>query len=132
MSSVPSELRYTESHEWVRVEGDVATVGITDFAQEQLGDLTFVDLPKVGAALTAGTVMGSVESVKAAADVYAPVSGQVLEVNESLESDPGAVNREPYGAGWLVKVKVAGLPETLPETLLDAATYEKTMAACAH
>ena len=124
---IPKELKYAKSHEWAKIEGDVAIVGITHFAQEQLGDLTFVDLPKVGAKLTAGAEMGSVESVKAASELYSPVSGTVTEINAALESAPEAVNQDPYGAGWMIKVKLSA-----PADLLDASAYEQVCAAEAH
>ena len=124
---IPNDLKYAKSHEWAKIEGDVATVGITHFAQEQLGDLTFVDLPKVGATVTAGAEMGSVESVKAASELYSPVTGIVTEVNAALENAPEAVNQEPYGAGWMVKVKLSA-----PADLLDAAAYEQVCAEEAH
>ena len=124
MSTVPSNLRYAKSHEWVRLEADgTATLGITDHAQNSLGDITFVQLPKVGAALKAGESFGAVESVKAASDLYAPVGGTVTEVNGALDKAPEALNREPYGAGWLLKVALADPTEL--QALLDAAGYEK-------
>ena len=116
---IPEDLLYAKSHEWVMVEGDVATVGITHFAQEQLGDLTFVEMPEVGDTFEAGSEMGSVESVKAASEIYAPVSGEVIELNEELEDAPEKVNEEPYGAGWILKFKIKGEPEGL----LDAEGY---------
>lgn len=125
---IPNDLKYAKSHEWAKIDGDVATVGITHFAQEQLGDLTFVDLPKVGATLTAGTEMGSVESVKAASELYSPVSGQVVEVNAALENAPEAVNQDPYKTGWMLKVKLSAAPEGL----LDATAYADVCAAEAH
>ncbi len=125
---IPNDLKYAKSHEWAKIEGDVATIGITQFAQEQLGDLTFIDLPKAGAALTAGQEMGSVESVKAASEIYAPVSGTVLEINAALENAPEAVNQDPYGAGWMLKVKLSAEPADL----LDAAAYADVCAAEAH
>lgn len=125
---IPNDLKYAKSHEWTKIEGDVATIGITQFAQEQLGDLTFVDLPKAGATLTAGSEMGSVESVKAASELYAPVSGTVLEVNAALEGAPEAVNQDPYGAGWMLKVKLS----SVPADLLDASAYADVCAAEAH
>ncbi len=125
---VPKELKYAKSHEWAKIEGGVATVGITNFAQEQLGDLTYVDLPKVGATLTDGAEMGSVESVKAASELYSPVSGAVTEVNAALENAPEAVNQDPYGAGWMIKVKLTGSVDGL----LDAAAYEQVCAEEAH
>ena len=125
---IPKELKYAKSHEWAKIEGDVAIVGITHFAQEQLGDLTFVDLPKVGASVTAGAEMGSVESVKAASELYSPVTGTVTEINAALEAAPEAVNQDPYGAGWMLKVKLSAAPADL----LDAAAYEQVCAAEAH
>ena len=106
MSEIPQELRYTPDHEWIRVDGDVATIGITDFAQEQLGEVIYVELPDVGQTLEARAVMATVESVKAASDVYAPVAGEVIEVNEKTVDDPGLVNQSPYGDAWLVRVRV--------------------------
>lgn len=125
---IPSDLKYAKSHEWAKIEGDSATIGITQFAQEQLGDLTYVDLPKVGATLTAGAEMGSVESVKAASELYAPVSGTVTEVNAELDGAPEIVNQDPYAAGWMLKVKLSAAPEGL----LDAAAYEQVCAEEAH
>ena len=125
---IPNELKYAKSHEWAKIEGDTATVGITHFAQEQLGDLTYVELPKVGASVTAGAEMGSVESVKAASELYSPVSGTVTEVNAALEGAPEAVNQDPYTAGWMIKVKLSGAPEGL----LDATAYAQVCADEAH
>ncbi|RWU07301.1 glycine cleavage system protein GcvH [Pseudodesulfovibrio sp. S3] len=125
---MPDDLLYAKSHEWVLIEGDIATVGITDFAQEQLGDLTFVELPEVGDTFEAGSEMGSVESVKAASEIYSPVSGEVIEVNESLEDNPEKVNEEPYGDGWLLKFKIKGTPEGL----LDADEYATVVESEAH
>src|SRR5580704_4808150 len=103
----PENLRYTKEHEWVRVEGDAAVVGITDHAQEQLGDIVYVDLPKPGAHLEQGKTLGSVESVKAVSDIYAPVSGEVLEVNDALSTAPEKLNQDPHGDAWLVKIKLS-------------------------
>lgn len=125
---IPANLLYTKSHEWTKVEGDTATVGITQFAQEQLGDLTFVDLPNVGDQVAAGAEMGSVESVKAASELYSPVTGEVLAVNGDLASAPEKINQDPYGAGWMIKVKLSAQPQGL----LDAAAYEQVVAASAH
>ena len=124
----PEDILYAATHEWVRIEGDEAVIGITDFAQEQLGDITYVDLPSVGAILEAGQEMGSVESVKAASDIYSPVAGEVIAVNEALESAPEKVNESPYDAGWMIRVKLAAAPAGL----LDAAAYEKLVAEEAH
>lgn len=123
MAEFPKELRYSDSHEWVRVDDDdVITVGITDHAQSQLGDLVFVELPDADAHIEAGDEAAVVESVKTAADVYSPVTGEVIEVNEALQSDPGLVNHDPYGDGWLFRVKVDDIDEI--KTLLDAESYE--------
>src|SRR5437588_12190466 len=101
---VPEELRYTKDHEWIRVEGDVGTVGITDHAQEELGDIVFVELPKVGTQLEQSASFGSVESVKAVSDIYSPAAGQVTEVNQALAEAPEKVNEDPYGQGWIMKI----------------------------
>jgi glycine cleavage system H protein len=124
MSNVPAHLRYAKSHEWLRPEADgTATIGITDYAQAALGDITYVQLPKVGATLQAGATFGVVESVKAASDLYAPASGTVLEVNGALDSAPETLNTAPYDAGWMLKIKLANPAETA--ALLDAAAYTK-------
>lgn len=131
MSNIPTELKYTKSHEWVRDEGDgMVTVGISDHAQEALGDLVFVELPEVGQAVSAGDEMGVVESVKAASDLYSPVSGEVVAVNESLGDAPEVVNSDPYGDGWIARIRLAegsGLDE-----LLDAEAYTKVAEADEH
>lgn len=122
MSNIPADLRYAKSHEWVKAAADgTVLVGITDYAQNSLGDITFVQLPKAGASLKAGETFGVVESVKAASDVYAPIAGTVLEVNTSLEANPEKVNASPYADGWMLKLKPAD-PAALG-TLLDAAGY---------
>jgi len=124
MSNIPNELRYAESHEWVRVEADgTAVVGITDPAQDALGDLVYVELPEVGANLSAGDEAGVVESVKAASDIYAPVAGEVIAVNEALNDSPETVNSDPYGEGWLFKLKLTDAFDV--DGLLDAAAYAK-------
>jgi glycine cleavage system H protein len=120
---VPSDLRYTKDHEWVRVDGDTATIGVTDFAANQLGDVVFVDLPPVGKSVEQFATFGVVESVKAVSDLYAPLSGEVVEVNGDLGSKPELVNSDPFGDGWMIKVKV-GDDAQLGE-LLDAAGYDK-------
>jgi glycine cleavage system H protein len=126
MSTVPSELRYAKSHEWLKLAGDgTATVGITDYAQNSLGDITYVQLPKVGATLAAGQVFGVVESVKAASDLYAPVAGEVIEVNSVLDSAPETVNSAPYEGGWMMKIKLADA--SAADALLDAEAYEKAI-----
>ena len=127
MSMYPENFRYTKEHEWVCVEDDTATVGITDHAQQELGDIVYVDLPKVGARLEQGASLGSVESVKAVSDVYAPVSGEVAEVNATLADKPEALNRDPHGAAWLVKVKLSNPAEV--EGLLSAADYTAYVGA---
>lgn len=116
-----AERYYTETHEWVEVDGDVATIGITDFAQSQLGDVVFLELPSVGRMLESGDSFGVVESVKAASDLYSPVAGTVVEVNESLSENPETVNRDPYAAGWLIKVRLNG---DLGEGMLDESGYK--------
>jgi len=127
MSHVPPDLRYAKSHEWVKLDPDgTATVGITDYAQAALGDITYVQLPKVGAALRAGGMFGVVESVKAASDVYAPLSGTVTAVNSALENAPEALNKDPYGSAWILKLKAADPREAA--ALLDAAAYAQATA----
>jgi glycine cleavage system H protein len=124
MSNIPAELRYSKSHEWVKPESDgTVTIGITDYAQNSLGDITYVQVPKVGATLKAGETFGVVESVKAASDLYAPLGGTVTAVNTALESAPETVNRAPYGEGWMLKLKPAD-PAAI-EAMLDAAAYGK-------
>jgi glycine cleavage system H protein len=119
-------LKYTKDHEWILLIGDVATVGITPFAQEKLGDLVFVELPGAGSKFDKGAVAATVESVKAASDVYAPVAGEVVEANDKLESEPGLVNAEPTGNGWLFKMKVADAGDL--DTLLDEKAYQALTA----
>ena len=127
MSNVPANLRYAKSHEWLRVEADgTATVGITDYAQAALGDITFVQVPKVGAALKAGETFGVVESVKAASDLYLPVAGTVIAVNATLDSAPETVNSAPYDGGWMLKLKLADA--AAPAGLMDAAAYTTVIA----
>ncbi len=118
----PSNLKYTKDHEWILVEGDQATVGITDFAQSELGDLVFIDISTEGESLSHGEVFGSVEAVKTVSDLYMPVSGEVLEVNSSLDSAPETVNSDPYGDGWMVKIKLSDLSEI--NDLLSADDYK--------
>ena len=121
MSNTPSELKYTKSHEWVRLEGDVATIGITDFAQSELGDVVYVDLPTVGRVLASGDSFGSVESVKTVSEVYAPIGGEVVEVNEALGAQSELINSDPYGKGYMIKIRVADASQV--DGLLDAAGY---------
>ena len=124
MSNIPAELRYSKSHEWVKTEADgTVAIGITDYAQNSLGDITYVQVPKVGATLKAGEAFGVVESVKAASDLYSPVGGTVVAVNSALESAPETVNRDPYGAGWMLKLKLTDAAAV--NALLDAAAYGK-------
>jgi glycine cleavage system H protein len=118
--SVPEELQYTRSHEWVRTEDDTATIGITDHAQDALGDIVFVELPETGATFDAGDSFGTVESVKAVSDLYTPVGGEVVEVNEALGDSPEKINEDPYGEGWIVKIQVSGEAD-----LLSASDYEQ-------
>ena len=118
--SVPEELQYTKSHEWVRREGDTATIGITDHAQDELGDVVFVELPEEGDTFDAGDSFGTVESVKAVSDLYTPVGGEVVEINEVLGDSPEKINEDPYGEGWIVKLRISGEPAGL----LSAADYE--------
>jgi len=120
MSLIPDGLKYTKDHEWAKLEGAVATVGVTDHAQKELGDIVFVELPKVGATITSGQSFGTIEAVKTVAELYAPVTGTVEAVNTSLAADAGVINQDPYGKGWIIKVKVSGGQEGL----LDAAAYK--------
>ncbi len=120
--NVPQNLRYANSHEWVLLDGDIATVGISDHAQEELTDVVFVELPPVGKTVDVGDPTAVVESVKAASDIYAPVSGEVVEVNDAVEADPALVNTDPYGKGWIFKLKVKNAAQL--DDLLDATGYE--------
>jgi glycine cleavage system H protein len=124
-----AERRYTKTHEWVTLDGKRATVGITDFAQSQLGDVVFLELPSAGRKLAARETFGVIESVKAASDLYSPVPGRISEVNEKLASKPELINSDPYGEGWILKIDLAG---DLPEDLLDEAEYKKVTEASAH
>lgn len=123
----PTNFHYTKEHEWVRVEGDTGVVGITNHAQQELGDIVYVDLPKVGAKLEKGGVLGSVESVKAVSDIYAPVSGEVLEVNGALTTAPEQLNADPHGEAWLAKIRLSAPDEI--KTLLSADDYQKYIGA---
>ncbi len=120
--NTPTNLKYSKDHEWVKVDGNVATIGITDFAQSQLGDIVFVDIQTEGEELEAGEVFGAIEAVKTVADGLMPVSGKVIEVNAELEGAPESVNSDPYGAGWMIKVEMSNPAEV--DDLLDAAAYE--------
>ena len=125
--NIPSKLKYTSDHEWVRVEGDVAYVGVTDFAQGELGDIVFIDVDTEGETLEKEAVFGSIEAVKTVSDLFLPVGGEVLEFNSELEDNPELVNSDPYGDGWIVKIKIADSSEL--DALLDAAAYEKAINA---
>ena len=119
--NVPSTLRYTKEHEWIRLEGDIATVGITDFAQGELGDIVFVEVETVGESLAADEVFGTIEAVKTVSDLFLPVAGEVVAFNEAVEADPEMVNKDPYGDGWIIQIKVTDPADV--EALLDAAAY---------
>jgi glycine cleavage system H protein len=123
----PENLRYTKEHEWVLVEGDSGTIGITDHAQRELGDIVYVDLPKIGATYSQGATFGSVESVKAVSDIYAPVSGEVTAINEELSTAPEKLNQDPHGGAWLIKVKLQSPAEI--QQLMTAADYQKHIGA---
>jgi glycine cleavage system H protein len=125
-ASYPEDLRYHPEHDWARIEGDVATLGITWYGQDQLGEIVFFDAPEVGAALTKDAAYAEVESVKAVSDVVAPISGEVVEVNEALADEPERINEDPYGEGWLVKVRISDPSEA--DELLDAEAYEGSLS----
>jgi|SRR5436190_399348 len=122
----PEDLRYTKQHEWIRISGDTGTVGITDYAQKELGDVVFVELPKVGDKLAAGKALGTVESVKAVSEIFCPVSGEITEVNTALVDTPEILNADPYGKGWLVRLRIEKAPS---EGLLSAKQYEEYVGA---
>jgi glycine cleavage system H protein len=121
----PSNLRYTKDHEWVSLEGDIATIGITDFAQRELGDIVYVEVETIGKTMQAGEIFGTVEAVKTVSDLYLPVAGTILELNAALAGTPEAVNNDPYGEGWMIKMKVADPAEVA--ALMDAPAYEATV-----
>lgn len=121
--NVPEELKYTEDHEWLRLEGEIGTVGITDYAQHELGDIVYVELPEVGQQFNKGDTLATVEAVKTVAEVYAPVGGEVVEVNKILENEADKVNQDPYGEGWMVKLKITDVSAV--EELMDAAAYRQ-------
>ena len=123
--NIPSNLKYSNDHEWCRVEGEFAYVGITDFAQSQLGDIVFVDVPTVGEELAAGEIFGSIEAVKTVSDAFIPVSGEVVEFNDAVDADPALVNKDPYGEGWMIKVRLTA-PEEV-ESLLTDEQYKELM-----
>lgn len=122
MANVPANLKYSDDHEWCRVEGEYAYIGITDFAQSELGDIVFVDIPTLGETLSKGDVFGTIEAVKTVSDAFLPVSGEIAEVNPAIDADPALVNRDPYGEGWMVKVRMSDPAEV--EALLSAGQYE--------
>ncbi len=124
---IPEELKYTKDHEWVKIEGDVVTIGITDFAQSELGDIVYVDVDTLDETVEADEVFGSVEAVKTVSDLFMPVTGEVVEFNEELEDEPENVNTDPYGKGWMIKVKVSDVSEI--ENLLDAQGYKAIIGA---
>jgi glycine cleavage system H protein len=122
MANVPEDLHYSKDHEWIRVEGDIGTIGITDHAQDSLGDVVYVELPKAGESFAAHESFGSVESVKAVSEIFTPVGGEITEVNESLQDEPEKVNTDPYGEGWMIRVRMTNSGEV--DSLLNAAEYE--------
>ena len=126
--NIPQELLYTKDHEWVRLNGDTATVGVTDFAQGELGDVVFVQLPNTGRRVTQGEAFGTIEAVKAVADIYSPVSGEITEVNSTLTEKPESMNQDPYGAGWVVKIKTSDI-QADKSHLLDPAAYADLTSA---
>lgn len=130
MSKTPAELKYAPTHEWVRIEGDIATIGITDHAQDALGDLVYVELPEVGDTVAAHDEAGVVESVKAASDIYAPVSGEIVAVNEALADSPEIINSDPYHDGWMYRIRMSDAAEL--EDLLSAEDYDAQVAAEEH
>jgi glycine cleavage system H protein len=129
MSNIPENLRYSKDHEWVSVENDIATIGITDYAQHSLGDVVYIDMPRVGDKLNTHESFGSVESVKAVSEIFTPVAGEISEVNDGLNDTPEAVNNDPYSAGWMIKIKMDNPLEA--DGLLSAAEYEEYLAASA-
>jgi len=124
---VPKDLKYTKTHEWLKIEGDTAIIGITDYAQKELSDIVYVDLPEPGKTLSQGDVLGTIEAVKSVSDFYTPISGAILESNQVLKTTPALVNKEPYGKGWMVKIKVSNSSEL--SGLLSAEDYEKITIA---
>jgi glycine cleavage system H protein len=125
--NIPSELKYTKDHEWIRLEGDIATIGITAFAQSELGDIVYIEIETIGETIEKESVFGTVEAVKTVSDLFMPLSGEVLELNPRLESEPELVNKDPYGDGWMVKVKVSDLSSV--SELLSAETYKDLIGA---
>ncbi|KAK9831356.1 hypothetical protein WJX81_005134 [Elliptochloris bilobata] len=129
-ATVSEDRKYAASHEWAKVDGDIATIGISDFAQAELGDIVYVEMPEVGSQMESGAVFGVVESVKAASDVYSPVSGEVVEFNEKLVEEPGSVNKDPFGEGWMVKLRLSDPSQV--DSLMDAKAYEQKCASDDH
>jgi glycine cleavage system H protein len=125
----PTDYRYTKQHEWIKAQGDIGTIGITDYAQQELGDVVFVEMPKVGAKLKAGSSFGTIESVKAVSEIYSPVSGEVTETNSALVDAPEKINKDPHNTAWLIKVKLADPAEV--SSLMDAAGYQAYIAEAA-
>ena len=121
--NIPSNLQYTKDHEWVKIENGVATIGITDFAQGELGDIVFVELPEVGKSFNAGDTFGTIEAVKTVTDLFSPISGNIVAINEGLDNDPGKVNSDPYGDGWLVKIRLSDPDEK--DELMSSIAYEE-------
>ena len=125
--NIPAELKYTKDHEWVKLDGDVATVGITDFAQGELGDIVYVEVETLDESLEKDEVFGTVEAVKTVSDLFLPVSGEIIEFNDALESDPETVNTDPYGAGWMIKIRMSNLDQV--KDLMDDAAYKELIGA---
>ncbi|MCF6347380.1 MAG: glycine cleavage system protein GcvH [Flavobacteriaceae bacterium] len=125
--NVPSELKYTKDHEWVKIEGDIATIGVTDFAQSELGDIVYVDVETLDETVDRDEVFGSVEAVKTVSDLFMPLTGEVIEFNDDLESNPEKVNTDPYGEGWMIKIKISDTSEI--DNLLDADAYKEIVGA---
>jgi glycine cleavage system H protein len=123
----PDDLKYSKEHEWVRVDGDTGVIGISDYAQGELGDVVYVELPEIGRKLESGNPFGTIEAVKAVSELFSPVSGEVIEVNDTLEGDPALINRSPYGDGWMIKLKLANLDEL--SDLMDAESYKDMIGA---
>jgi len=130
MANFPSDLKYAKTHEWLKIDGDIATIGITDFAQGELSDIVYVEITAVGKTIKRGEPIGTIEAVKAVSDLYSPISGQVLEANEGLKDSPAAVNKDPYGAGWMAKIKISDPAEL--NNLLDSAAYAELARKSAH
>lgn len=130
MANFPSDLKYAKTHEWLKLDGDIATIGITDFAQGELSDIVYVEITALGKTIKRDEPIGTIEAVKAVSDLYSPISGQVTEANEALKDSPATVNKDPYGAGWMAKIKVSDPAEL--KNLLDAAAYEELARKSAH